>query len=531
MNRPLFVFLALLLAGSAPAGAQEGRDEAADARERQLAEGNRRFEGGDFAGAAQRFERILQDGPQSYDILFRLARAYHELGDSERFQPLVRRLLGLDASRPEAYLLIGRRAQKDGTFPDAEAAYRRSLELDPDNADALTGLAEVCLAQGFLDQALSYLDRLLAVYPDSIPLLWLAARSVREPARQRQLYSRILAATPGGDSLAEGRLSLLEQWQEKPFFHVEGLEKPEKVRLYFTPGKISRAQFVAQDGLMGAQGAHRRRATPNTPYIRVKVNGTGPHKFLLDTGTQGIHISRALARKLELPSHGTSRFEGLGLGDTVYGEIVFLESLQLDGVLVKNIPAETIDLVGIGDGILNPAALRDVRVHLFNSRRSLVLSRHPEPGEEDPLRPRADARRDAPVTLPFLSFHGHMVIRVEIEGMVANALIDTGAESSILDLSVLERIPRLESFDVAGYGVTLEGITGQVLEARVVREAQLTIAGKNLRTTNMFAADLRRLTNFYGPRIDAILGMNQLKLFDIMFDFRKNEVTFQRIVR
>ena len=210
---------------------------------------------------------------------------------------------------------------------------------------------------------------------------------------------------------------------------------------------------------------------------------------------------------------------------------MFLDTFMMYSVEVRNIPAETIDLVGIGDGILNPAVLRDVRVQLLNSRRALALSRWPEPGENDPLRPRADARRDQPVTVPFLSFHGHMVIRIEIQGMVANALLDTGAESTILDLALIERLPALQSFDVSGYGVTLEGITGEVVEARVVREAQLVIASKNIRVTNLFAADLRRLANFYGPEIHAIIGMRQLRQFDITFDFRENEATFQRILR
>jgi predicted aspartyl protease len=123
-----------------------------------------------------------------------------------------------------------------------------------------------------------------------------------------------------------------------------------------------------------------------------------------------------------------------------------------------------------------------------------------------------------------------MVIRVEIQGLTSNALIDTGAESTVLDTSLVERLSSLESYDAASYGVSLEGITGEVVEARVVREAQLVVANRNLRITNLFAADLRRLANFYGPEIHAILGMRQLREFDLTFDFRNNDVIFQQIL-
>jgi hypothetical protein len=39
------------------------------------------------------------------------------------------------------------------------------------------------------------------------------------------------------------------------------------------------------------------------------------------------------------------------------------------------------------------------------------------------------------------------------------------------------------------------------------------------------------MTNFYGPEIHAVLGMEQLQYFDITFDYRRNEITFQRNLR
>ena len=135
------------------------------------------------------------------------------------------------------------------------------------------------------------------------------------------------------------------------------------------------------------------------------------------------------------------------------------------------------------------------------------------------------------MVLPFLSFHGHIVIRMQVHGLPVNALLDTGAESTILDLSLVERLPALESFPVSGYGVTLQGLTGELGDARVVRQVQLVLANENFHVKNLFAADLRRLTNFYGPQIQVVLGMRQLRNFDLTFHYDRHEVIFQRIRR
>jgi len=499
-----------------------------------LADANRRFEQGDFRGAADGYEEFLTSSPEHYEILYKLARSYHELDEKTEFEQAIRRVLALSPERPQPFVLMGRRYQWEGRFPDAEKAYRRGLGLDPENIDALAGLADVCLARGDRQEGLGYLEQIVQGHPSNVPYLWMLARSSRDRQRQAELYRAILLASPYGDVVASGRLALLEARSQRQFVEIEGLDRPQRTRLFYTPAnrKNRKGGFRFHHESKGAvEGWAMRVATPNTPYVRIHVNGMGPYKFLLDTGTQGVHVSQVLAQKLGLESYGQSRFEGLGGGSILYGEIVFLDSLQLGSVKVRNVPAEAIDLVGIGDGIINPAILGDVRVQIENSRRSLRLSRWPEEGKEDPIRLEVSNRLGPPVTVPFLSFHGHTIIRVELQGLPANALLDTGAENTVLDLSVLKAIPALDAAPVSGYGITLQGLTGALLDAQVVQDLQLNLAGQNFRVTDLFAADLRRMTNFYGPEIHAVLGMEQLQHFDITFDYRRNRITFQRNLR
>src|SRR3954452_21933313 len=59
------------------------------------------------------------------------------------------------------------RAHRSGKLADAAAAYRRVLEVDPREADALNNLGIILAQQGDLSAASEFLARALEVRPDS----------------------------------------------------------------------------------------------------------------------------------------------------------------------------------------------------------------------------------------------------------------------------------------------------------------------------------------------------------------------------
>ena len=161
-----------------------------------LADANRRFEQGDFRGAEDGFEMFLASTPEHYEILYKLARSYHELDEQAGFDQAIRRVLALSPQRAQPFVLMGRRFQWEGRFPDAEKAYRRALELNPESIDALAGLADVCLAHGERQEGLGYLEQIVAGHPDNVPFLWMLARSSPDRQRQAELYRQIFRAAP-----------------------------------------------------------------------------------------------------------------------------------------------------------------------------------------------------------------------------------------------------------------------------------------------------------------------------------------------
>lgn len=55
---------------------------------------------------------------------------------------------------------------KEKNFPEAEAAYRKGLEIDPNMTLGNVGLALVLIQNGKPDEAIPYCDKVLAAYPD-----------------------------------------------------------------------------------------------------------------------------------------------------------------------------------------------------------------------------------------------------------------------------------------------------------------------------------------------------------------------------
>jgi aspartyl protease family protein len=92
-------------------------------------------------------------------------------------------------------------------------------------------------------------------------------------------------------------------------------------------------------------------------YIRGAIHGQ-PVDFMVDTGASIVSVSRAVARKANLPAGIASNFSTAG--GTVTGEVVAAQSVEAGGIVVEGISVG----VGIhGDiGLLGQNFLRNVDV-------------------------------------------------------------------------------------------------------------------------------------------------------------------------
>ena len=111
------------------------------------------------------FEDAISKDPAFAPAYVGLAAAHSELGtvmmggtpDTERPQIVsaARKALEIDPSLAEGHVLLAAVAQQQWRWAEAEAEYRRALELTPNDSDAYVGLAQWLLCHGRLDEALT----------------------------------------------------------------------------------------------------------------------------------------------------------------------------------------------------------------------------------------------------------------------------------------------------------------------------------------------------------------------------------------
>jgi TolB-like protein/thioredoxin-like negative regulator of GroEL len=126
----------------------------------------------------QYFEDALNRDSTFAPAYVSLAKAYSGLGtvfvgvSPEATRPKVtsfaRKALAIDPDLVEAHVVLANVLQKEWHWAEAEAEYRRALELNPNNADAQAGFAGWLLSQGRTDEAVAWIERARALDPVGI---------------------------------------------------------------------------------------------------------------------------------------------------------------------------------------------------------------------------------------------------------------------------------------------------------------------------------------------------------------------------
>jgi tetratricopeptide (TPR) repeat protein len=110
------------------------------------------------------FEQAIRKDPTFAPAYIGLANAHRDLSsifigapvDEERAQVVgaVQKALELDPNLSDAHVLLAQIKQREWHWADAEAEYKRALDLKPNDAMAHLGLADWLMCQGRIDEAL-----------------------------------------------------------------------------------------------------------------------------------------------------------------------------------------------------------------------------------------------------------------------------------------------------------------------------------------------------------------------------------------
>ncbi len=169
------------------------------------------------------------------------------------------------------------------------------------------------------------------------------------------------------------------------------------------------------------------------PYVMVTINGQGPFRFVIDTGTGGdALVTPALAEQLGLPTVGHATLSDPSGQGSKKAPIVLLESLKVAGVEFSNVRALEhgfFSEAGTCQGLLGFTLFRDYLLTLDFPNRKVTL------------RTGALTPDGGKTVVPFRMPEGVPVASLKVDGLQpVEAQLDSGGGGLVLPQALAERL-------------------------------------------------------------------------------------------
>jgi len=168
------------------------------------------------------------------------------------------------------------------------------------------------------------------------------------------------------------------------------------------------------------------------PYVAVMMNGHGPYRFLIDTGTgtQAI-VSPELVRELGIPTVGHARLSDPSMQGEQRSEMVWIDSLKIGSVEFDEVQAVEHGLFHEEEncqGVLGFPLFEDYLLTLDYPGRRMIL-------RSGTLAEEADG-----TVLPFRVSEGVPIAKVQIDDLSVDAQIDSGGTGLSLPEAMAARV-------------------------------------------------------------------------------------------
>jgi len=248
--------------------------------------------------------------------------------------------------------------------------------------------------------------------------------------------------------------------------------------------------------------------------VPVRVSGTGPYRFLIDTGADRTAISSSLARQLKLNERKDVILHSVtGVSEI---ETANVPMLDITAKKVRNIDAALLESEHMGaDGILGLDSLRSQRI-LFDFKKQTLTVVPAETYVKDD--------KDTIVVTARVRNGRLILTEARAEGTPLTLVVDTGAQVSIGNEALLKKLSR-RSVKRTG-PVELHSVTGKTLTGEYTIVRELSVGGVTLKDLPIVFADshaFRRLGLEGKPAL--LLGMNALRGFDrVSIDFYRKKL-------
>jgi predicted aspartyl protease len=253
--------------------------------------------------------------------------------------------------------------------------------------------------------------------------------------------------------------------------------------------------------------------------VAVNVNGTGPYRFVVDSGADTSVVGERIARNLALPPGKPVLLNNMT--DSRRVDRVLVDSLQLGDATIENLqlPALLERDLG-GEGMIGIDALVQQRLMMDFETRTIKV--------EDAAKPMSRQGMDGDIIVVARLRRGQLILtQVKANGRPIEAVVDTGSEITIGNLALRDQLIRRIPDKFKTIGVT--GVTGVKMDLQLANISELRVGKIILRNIPIAFADVPPFHVFgMVEKPSLLLGTDILEAFRrVSLDFRARKVRFQ----
>jgi len=251
--------------------------------------------------------------------------------------------------------------------------------------------------------------------------------------------------------------------------------------------------------------------------VEVKVNDTGPYRFVVDSGADSSVVGERLAAALKLKPGQPTMLNGIT--DTQLVNRVFVDELELGPTQFYNLEVPVLKERDIGaEGMLGLDALVEQRLMLDFEKRQISVDDAATPA----------ARMDGEIVVRARLQRGQLILtQVKAGAVPVDAVVDTGSEITIGNSKLRDLLIGRGSRKFTKIGVV--GVTGTEIELEVARVDVLKLGSITLRNVPIAFADIPPFAVFgIDDQPSLLLGTDVMEVFrKVQLDFRDRRVRFQ----
>jgi predicted aspartyl protease len=250
-------------------------------------------------------------------------------------------------------------------------------------------------------------------------------------------------------------------------------------------------------------------------WAPVFINGQGPFRLVLDTGSNHSVINQSVATALGIVPAAGSMVMMQGVTGSASVPIINVDSVIVGDLELRaqRLPI-VMDALGGAEGVLGGKGLHDKRIFIDFGRDQITI-----------LRSRLERAPRGFRTIPVKMRDGLLIAEVRVGAMRVNAIIDTGAQMTIANLAFREALARrrrageFTSTDIIG--TTLDVQRGDLVSAPTISFGPMEIRRARIITGDVHIFHHWKMTE----RPVLLIGMDVLGQFDILIiDYRRKEL-------